>query len=203
MKYAVIPGLLAGILLCMAMSPAQSSAETLDSPCLLLIDIQNFYFPGGRMELVEPEKASMNAQALLQKFRKSENLVVHVRHNYEPGGEIHPNVKPAAGEKVIPKDHANAFKDTDLLPYLRDHRVKTLVICGMMTHMCVEAAVRAAHDYDFTVYVVHDACTTRALKFSETVVSAQDVHLSTLSALSGSYARVVDTKSLLERLLLN
>ena len=127
----------------------------------------------------------------------------HRRHNFEPGGGIHPNVGPEPGEKVISKDHANAFKDTDLLRHLKDHGIKTLVICGMMTHMCVEAAVRAAHDFDFNVCVAHDACATRALSFSGAVVSARDVHLSTLSSLSGSYARVLDTETLLKRLLLN
>lgn len=203
MKCTAIPSSLVVIMLCVSTSAAQSNAEPLDSPGLLLIDFQKFYFPGGRMELADPEEASLNAQALLRRFRELKNPIVHVRHNFDPGGGIHPNVGPEPGEKVISKDHANAFKDTDLLRYLKDHGIKTLVICGMMTHMCVEAAVRAAHDFDFNVCVAHDACATRALSFSGAVVSARDVHLSTLSSLSGSYARVMDTETLLKRLPLN
>jgi len=191
------------IILCMSLSlimtPQALGEETLEDAALLIIDIQNFYFPGGRMALVEPEKAGRNAQALLQAFREKGRLVVHVRHNFEPGGEIHSDVAPKAGEKVISKDHANAFKDTDLLEFLKENKIKTVVVCGMQTHMCVEAGARAARDYDFEVIVAHDACATRALKFGDMEVSAQDVHASTLSALSGSYAEVVDTASLLKR----
>jgi nicotinamidase-related amidase len=192
------------IILCMSLClimPSQSHGEeTLDDAALVIIDIQNFYYPEGRLPLVEPEKAGRNAQALLQAFREKGKLVVHVRHNFEPGGEIHADVAPKAGEKIISKDNANAFKDTDLLEFLKANEIKTVVICGMQTHMCVEAGARAASDLDFEVIVAHDACATRALKFGDLEVSAQDVHTSTLSALSGSYAEVVDTAAILKRL---
>jgi nicotinamidase-related amidase len=192
------------IILCMSLSlimtPQAQEKATLGDAALLIIDIQNFYFPGGRMPLVEPEKAGRNAQALLRAFRDKGRLVVHVRHNFEPGGEIHADVAPRAGEKVISKDHANAFKDTDLLEFLKTNKIKTVVVCGMQTHMCVEAGARAAHDYDFEVIVAHDACATRALKFGDRKVGAQDVHASTLSALAGSYAEVVATAAILKRL---
>ena len=165
---------------------------------LLLVDIQDFYFPGGRSELVDPEAASLNSQKLLQNFREKQWLVVHVRHNAETGGEIHENVYPIEGEKVVSKNHVNCFKETDLLEYLREHKVKKLVICGMMTHMCVEAAVRAAHDYDFETTLIHDACATRALTFGDREVSADDVHSSTLSSLNRYYARVLDTETFLK-----
>ena len=172
--------------------------ENKEDTALLLIDIQDFYFPGGRSELVDPEPASLNAQKLLQKFRDRKLLVVHVRHNADQGAEIHKNVRPVEGEKVISKNHVNCFKDTDLLEYLKEHKIKKLVICGMMTHMCVEAAVRAAHDFDYETTLVHDACATRALTFGEKEVSAADVHSSTLSSLNRYYARVIDTETFLK-----
>lgn len=172
--------------------------ENKEDTALLLIDIQNFYFPGGRSELVDPEPVSLNAQKLLRKFREKKLLVVHVRHIAEQGAEIHKNVLPVEGEKVVSKNHINCFKDTDLLEYLREHNVKQLVICGMMTHMCVEAAVRAAHDYDFETTLIRDACATRALKFDDKEVSAADVHFSTLSSLNRYYARVIDTETYLK-----
>ncbi len=177
--------------------PVSGAGETADK-ALLLIDIQDFYFPGGRSELVGPEAASMNAQKLLQKFREKQWLVVHVRHIAETGAEIHKHVRPVEGEKVISKNHVNCFKDTELLEYLREHKVKKLVVCGMMTHMCVEAAVRAAHDYDFETTLIHDACATRALEYGDKEVSAADVHLSTLSSLDRYYARVIDAETFLK-----
>jgi nicotinamidase-related amidase len=175
-----------------------SAEEEPTDTALLLIDIQNFYFPGGRSELVDPEAASLNAQKLVQKFREKNGLVVHVRHNAETGGEIHKHVFPLESEKVVSKNHVNCFKDTDLLEYLREHKVKKLVICGMMTHMCLEAAVRAAHDYDFETTIIHDACATRALTFGDREISADEVHLSTLSSLNRYYARVLDTETFLK-----
>ena len=166
---------------------------------LLIIDVQDFYFPGGSLPLVDPEAASLKAKQLLEKFRHEKQLVIHVRHNAKTGADIHLNVKPLPGEKVISKDFANSFRGTDLLEYLNQNQVKRLVICGMQTHMCVEAATRAAADFGFDCILVHDACATRALKFEDKEVSAQDVHYSTLSALSRTYATVIDTKTFLEK----
>lgn len=189
--------ILFGIIISVADSAIFSEEPDSGAIALLIIDIQNFYFPGGKAELVGAEEAGANAGKLLENFREEELLVVHVRHNFEPGGEIHASVKPVEGEKVISKDHANCFVETDLFDYLKENKIKRLVICGMMTHMCVEAATRAAHDLGFECTVVHDACATRALAFNEAKVSAEDVHNSTISALSGTYAKVVDTETFL------
>ncbi len=165
---------------------------------LLLIDIQYFYFTGAKKPLLNPEEASLNAQKLLTHFREKEQLVIHVRHNSKTGGEIHENVAPLETEKVISKNSVNSFKETDLFNYLKENEIKKLVICGMMTHMCVEAAVRAASDYGFEVTLIQDACTTRTLKFGEKEIQAESVHNSTLASLSGYYANVIDTKKFLK-----
>lgn len=165
---------------------------------LMIIDIQEFYFPGGRMQLENPEQAGMNAGLLLDHFRKNKMLVYHVRHNYEPGGNIHPYVKPMGNEPVISKDEVNAFLGTGLLEMMRADTVEQLVICGMQTHMCVEAAVRAAHDYGFKCILVSDACATKALQYEEHIISAKNVHYSTISTLQGTYARVVTTDEVIK-----
>lgn len=167
-------------------------AVTVGQEALIIVDIQDFYYPGGRSELVQPEKAGNNAAILLNRFRKEGKLVVHVRHNFEPGGSIHSSVAPLKGEKVVSKDDVNAFKGTDLLEYLRSNNISSLVICGMQTHMCVEAAVRAGADYGFKVVLVQDACTTRDLKFGDINIGWQEVHYSTLATLK-SYATIVTT----------
>jgi len=164
---------------------------------LLIIDVQEFYFPGGRMQLENPEPAGINAGLLLDAFRKIGLPVYHVRHNFEPGGDIHPYVKPLPGETVISKDEVNAFLGTGLLDLLRQDSIEQLVICGMQTHMCVEAAVRAAHDYGFKCLLAGDACATRAIQYEEHIVSASNVHYSTLSTLQGTYARVLTTDAIL------
>lgn len=167
---------------------------------LLIVDIQDFYFPGGRVQLENPEMAGMNAGLLLNQFRNHGFPVYHVRHQFEPGGEIHAYVEPMEGEPVITKQQVNAFLDTDLLSLLRKDSVEQLVICGMQTHMCVEAAVRAAHDYGFKCILAEDACATRALQYQEMIIPARNVHYSTVSSLEGTYATIVTTEAFLKDL---
>ena len=81
---------------------------------LLIIDIQDFYFPGGKSALVEPEKAAANAALLLDNFRKEKLTVIHVRHISEPGGKIVEAATRAAsdyGFKCILIHDACATKD--------------------------------------------------------------------------------------------
>lgn len=171
------------------------SAQT-GKKALLIIDIQDFYFPGGKMALVEPEKAAANAALLLNDFRTRKMLVVHIRHNSEPGGKINDIVKPLPSEKIVSKDAVNSFVGTSLLEFLKANNIDSLVICGMQTHMCVEAGTRAASDYGFKCTLIHDACATRDLKFGNKIVKAEDVHYATLSTLT-YYAKVMSTKEYL------
>jgi nicotinamidase-related amidase len=163
---------------------------------LLLIDIQDFYFPGGKSELVDPAKAAGNALLLLERFRQRNLEVVHIRHNYEPGGKINDLVKPLPGEMIISKDEINCFKGTDLDEILSLNGIDTLVICGMQTHMCVEAATRAGSDMGYKCILIHDACATKDLKFGDRIIKSEDVHYSTLSTLK-SYAFVESTQEYL------
>ena len=189
-------------LICSFVLFSQDEKFTLDrdNTALIIIDIQYFYFPGGSLPLFEPEKASKNASKVLGIFRDKKMQVIHVRHNAKSGAEIYPDVLPLNGEKIISKDEANSFKGTDLLTFLNEKKIKNLVILGMQTHMCVEAATRAGYDLGFNCTVIGDACTTRDLKYGDEIVSAKDVHYSTLSSLSGYYARIASTAEIIQLL---
>lgn len=163
---------------------------------LLIVDMQNFYFPGGKSELVNPVPAAQNAAKLLEHFRNNQLLVVHVGHRATERQEFYTLVKPAEGEAVFMKSTINAFVDTGLLEYLKGQQVAKLVVCGMQTHMCVEAAVRAAADFGFKVTLIHDACATKDLKWENETIPAKMVHLSTLATLR-NYATVMSTKEFL------
>jgi nicotinamidase-related amidase len=168
---------------------------------LLIVDIQNFYFPGDGPGLFHAEEASLAAKEVLGIFRDQKQLVVHVRHLSKKGFEIHPNVAPADGEKVITKQEVNSFQKTELLEYLRSKAINRLVIIGMQTQMCLEAATRAAHDFGFECIVVQDACATRDLKFGDKMVKAEDVQTAVLATLTdGRYAKVVDLKDFKENI---
>ena len=168
---------------------------------LVIVDIQNDYFPGGRNPLEGPEQAAANARELLDGFRAAGEPLVHIQHVWDapdaeylqpgtPGFEINDAVRPAEGETVIQKANPNSFLDTPLEKHLRDQGVDSLVICGMMTSMCVDATVRAAVDLGYEVSVAHDACATMPLEFGGRRIAAQDVHAAFLAALADGYATV-------------
>jgi nicotinamidase-related amidase len=165
---------------------------------LVVIDVQDFYFPGGALPLEAPEAASANCRKLLEKFRAEKKTIVHVGHKVREGGAFHPEVAPLEGEKIFKKSEVSAFNGTGLAEYLRENNITKLVICGMQTHMCVEGAVRAGYDLGFEITLVGDACATRALKVGDDTVAGADVHISTLGTLDGTYATVVDTESFLK-----
>ena len=168
---------------------------------LLLIDIQNDYFPGGKMELEGSPEASLQAAKLLEGFRTKGLPLVHIQHvSNRPGASfflpdsegvnIHANVAPRAGETVLQKHFPNSFRGTPLLEHLRALGADHLVIAGMMTHMCVDATTRAAFDLGFSCSLAHDACATRALAFGEQRVPAAQVQAAFVAALAGLYAKV-------------
>ncbi len=188
-KLLLILGMLVSIFT-QAQTPAPKTA-------LIIIDIQNFYFAGGSSELVNPIPASLNAQKLLDYFRKTNQLVIHVKHGDGKGAEIHPNVAPLPGEKVIVKHEVNSFLKTDLLDYLQKNGITNLVLCGMQTNMCLEGATRAASDYGFVCTVIHDACAAKNLTFEGATVKAEDVHHTALVTLK-AYAKVLSTEEFLK-----
>lgn len=175
---------------------------------LLIVDIQNDYFKGGTMVLEGALEASEKAKQMLEKFRNDRLPVIHVQHialspkatfflPYTKGAEFHPNVKPQGGEIVITKYTPNSFIKTDLQKHLEKLEVKELIICGMMTHMCIDATTRAAKDLGYECTLIADACATRELEIAGQKVKAKEVHNAFLAALNYYYATVSTTNDYL------
>lgn len=180
----------------------------LNPEALLLIDIQNDYFPGGAYVVPGSEEAASAAASLLAAFRERGWPVIHVRRLSvkpgstfflpdTPGSELHPLVRPMPEEPVVIKHFPNAFRETQLLERLRDVGTTRLLIAGMMTHMCIDATTRAAYDLGFACTVAADACAAPAKTFDGVQVPAEQVHAAFLAALSGSYAKIVKVADLL------
>jgi nicotinamidase-related amidase len=173
--------------------------------CLLLVDIQNDYFQDGRMELVGMAEASVQAKKLLALFRENRWPTFHIQHvsikegatfflpNTE-GAEIHESIKPDPEDRVIQKHYPNSFRQTTLLTDLNAAEVNHVVICGAMSHMCIDATTRAAYDLGFRCTVIHDGCATKDLEFGGNKVNAMNVHASFMSALGSAYANVISFK---------
>lgn len=175
---------------------------------LILIDIQNDYFEQGTMTLSGSEEAGENAKLILNEFRASKSEIIHIQHIatrpeatfFRPntvGAEINECVRPLPHEKVIVKHYPNSFRETGLLDYLKGKNITDIVVCGMMTHMCVDATVRAAKDFGLNILLIGDACATRALEIGGKQVKAEEVHHSFLAALSYFYASVTTAKEYL------
>jgi nicotinamidase-related amidase len=171
---------------------------------LLIVDIQNDYFPGGKNELAGSVEAAANAGKLLDFFRAGKLPVVHVRHESTrpgatfflpgtPGAQINDSVKPLDGEIVITKHFPNSFRATELLPTLKNLDAGRLVVCGMMTHMCIDTTVRTAYDYGFEVLLAHDACATKDLTFDGRTIPAEQVQQAFSGAINGTFAKVDST----------
>jgi len=178
------------------------------SRALVIIDIQNDYFPGGRMELVGAEEAAGRARELLSAFRETGEPVFHVQHLFQgddapffapgsEGAEIHPAVRPEGDEQLIVKHYPNAFLETPLADQLKDAGVDDVVICGMMTSMCVDASARAAVDLGFRTSIAADACAAPNLTSGDEVISGETVHKAFLAALGSLIADVRDTDEII------
>ena len=171
---------------------------------LILVDLQNDYFPGGTMELVGIGRAAENAAKILGSARKKQLPVFHIQHIaasesasfFLPdtrGAEHHESVQPLNGERVFKKHFPNALRETELEATLRQEKLNELSIVGAMSHMCIDATTRAAFDAGFNCTVVQDACATRDLEFNGRKIAAADVHGSFMAALSSPYATVLET----------
>lgn len=171
-------------------------------PGLILVDIQNDYFPGGAMELVGMPEAGQKAGELLSVFRDNAWPTFHIQHlSVRPGATfflpdtmgaaIHESIKPLSEELVIQKNYPNSFRETNLLNELKQQAVSKVVICGAMSHMCIDATTRAAFDFGFECTVIEDACATRDLEFGGRQIAARQVHGSFMAALGSGYAGVM------------
>lgn len=174
---------------------------------LLVIDMQNDYFPGGKMELVGIEDAAEIVSQLLTRFRDWKLPIFHIQHtSTNPGAtfflpdsdgvKIHRSVTPQTGEPVIKKHFPNSFRDTILLAELQSSGIQEVVVCGAMSHMCIDTTVRAAFDLGFSCIVVADGCATRNLSYGDQIIEAAQVQGAFMASLGAVFAKVTDLSGL-------
>ena len=170
-----------------------------DSPktALLIIDIQNDYFPEGKFELTASMEASVQAKKALAFFRQNGLHVIHIQHEttqdpapfFAPnteGQKIHENVLPVPDEPVFTKHLVSSFEQTPLLEHLRKNEIKRLVIVGMQTNVCVFGTVKDGLKNEFEIIVLKDA--TAAVDLS--------IHTETLTAIEADGAKLASVDDL-------
>lgn len=171
---------------------------------LLIIDVQNDYFEGGKSALYKPLEALSNVEKVLSHFRKENLPIIHVQHiNTRAGATfflpdtdgvlIHKNLTPIAGEHLVIKHAPNSFLGTNLLEILKENKIEELIICGMMSHMCIDTTTRVCMDYGIKVTLLEDACATKNLIFNEKTILAETVHDVFMASLNGIFAKIIKT----------
>ncbi|MGP9666387.1 cysteine hydrolase family protein [Halomonas sp. AOP22-C1-8] len=172
---------------------------------IIVVDIQNEYFPGGKLLLNGIEEAATNAADVIEHARSANDLVVYFQHEsadpdipfFTPGTQgvaIHPIVAPLGEETVLVKHFPNSFRETGLQELLDQQNIEEVVIIGAMSHMCIDATSRAASDLGYKTTIIHDACATLDLEFDGVTVPAPQVHATIMAALAFAYGTVTTTK---------
>jgi len=141
---------------------------------LLVIDIQNDYFPGGRYPLWNADAVLANIVRAIKAAKAKAVPVILVQHVADPGlgiapffnagtegAELHPRVlEAAAGAPVVVKSFADAFHKTSLEQVLAGLGVTDILVCGMMTQNCVTHTAISKTAEKYRVSILHDCCTT-------------------------------------------
>lgn len=182
------------------------------STALVLIDFQNEYFDG-RLPIPDGAAALRHAAQLVRLADKHGMPVFHIQHVgpsdsplFATGSalaDIHADLTPAPQHRVLRKSTVSSFASTDLDAQLRAAGVRTLIITGLMTHMCVSTTVRDARQFggtrNYDVLVAADACATRDIDgWNGGVVPHAVLHNATLTALSDNFAEVLTTAAILD-----
>jgi streptothricin hydrolase len=148
--------------------PASVSDSLRSVQGLIVVDMQEA-FVSGEEAVPEAARLVMTVADLIRRARETDALVVHLQNDGPPGSSDEPHTPgwelflPARerdGEYVIRKGTDDGFHQTDLSSVLKRHAVRDLVVCGVMSEMCVSATTRSALNEGYHVVLPHDAHAT-------------------------------------------
>lgn len=179
---------------------------------LLVIDMQVFFLDPASPSFTCGGVAILpNLKKAIQIFRQAGRPVIFTRHVHHPDrldagimewwwegmclegspeSEIHPDLSPQGGEKVIFKHRYSAFYNTDLETILRCLKIEDIVVAGVMTNMCCESTARDAYYRDYRVFFLADG----------TGSVTEEMHLASLLNLAFGFAWVTDVDTVIAQL---
>jgi len=172
---------------------------------LIVIDLQNDYFGGGNMELVNIDATLKKTNKLIQFAREQRYKIFIIQHFAAKGASFFaPKTKGVEINKdldiqsgiIISKNYPNSFRETKLHEELQANNIDSIIICGAMSHMCIDTTVRAGFDLGYKIELASDACATRDLEFKDEIIKAKDVHNSFMTALGSAFCEVRDTNEI-------
>ncbi len=136
---------------------------------LIVVDVQSAFVTGGGA-VPDADRLVERTADLIARARRAGSVLVHLQNDgppgaedepHTPGWELHHPVRPGPAEKVIRKLRDDGFQDTELGAVLTGARVRAVVICGVMSEMCVHATARTALEHGYRVVVPYDAHATQ------------------------------------------
>lgn len=143
---------------------------------LIVIDIQNDYFPGGAFTLENANEACKGTIEAIEQAKRDGWLVVGVQHvnsadalAFKPdteGVKIHNTIVAALGDApIVVKSEADSFFKTNLEQIVRDAGITDLYLTGMMTQHCVTHTALSPQASDMKVHIITKGCAapTKAL----------------------------------------
>lgn len=104
------------------------------------------------------------------------------------GHEIVPELAPIPNEPVVDKPGKGAFYETDLHLILQNRNIKTLIVCGVTTEVCVHTTVREANDRGYECLVLEDCVGSYFPEF-------QRIGIEMIKAQGGIFGWVVDSNA--------
>ncbi len=182
------------------------------SSALLVVDMQCFFLDAQSPTYTCGGSAIIPAvQRVLHAFRAAKRPVIFTRHVHHPGdldsgimgwwwegkclegspeSEVHPDLAPRPGEKVVFKHRYSAFYNTDLETVLRCLRIEDIVIAGVMTNLCCESTARDAYYRDYRVFFLADG----------TGSVHEEMHVASLVNLAFGFAYVTSSDTILAQM---
>ncbi len=181
-------------------------------PALIVIDVQNDYFPEGHFPLWNAESTLSNIEQALAKAKGLGIPIILVQHIADNskgaapffnegtvGVDIHPRILIAAPDaQVVTKKHADSFVDTTLETTLRSLGINELLVCGMMTQNCVTHTAISKTAEAYKVTVLPDCCTTVSEILHKIALNAVSTRIRltpSAEALDGASAEALDGAS--------
>ncbi len=99
---------------------------------------------------------------LLMKYPTIKNLKAYKEGSYDV--EWVDELENSPKDLIIDKRSYSAFTNPEFLLFLNQNKIKEIVVCGILTNVCVESTVRHGFELGFHMWVVKEATTTYSNK---------------------------------------
>ncbi len=146
---------------------------------LLVIDVQRAIFEG-KDPVYRAEELLVKINALIAKFRAASLPIIFIRHESSglykqntDGWQFHPGLDYRDEDMVIPKRKGNSFLGTDLDVRLKEMGVQELVVCGLLSQLCVQRTLLGALELGYKAILVSDAHSNSATDPVAQITKAQ------------------------------